>query len=94
MKFYRQKYWSVFPFPSPGDIPDPGIEPRLPKFQADSLQSEPPRKPPKIDKAMTQIGVGGDGIENKGQALIWRKDFPKERRKEWGAVGKAVVSYL
>ena len=34
----------------------------------------------KIDKAMTQIGMGGDVIENQGQALNWRKDLPKERR--------------
>ena len=33
------------PFPSPGDLPDPGIEPRSPAFQADALTSEPPGKP-------------------------------------------------
>ena len=39
-------YWSRLPFPSPGDLPDPGIEPRLPALQADALPSEPPGKPP------------------------------------------------
>ena len=39
----QQEYWSGFPFPSPGDLPDPGIEPRSPAMQADSLSSEPPR---------------------------------------------------
>ena len=34
-----------FPFPSPGDVPDPGIEPRSPALQAEALPSEPPRKP-------------------------------------------------
>ena len=42
MGFSRQEYWSGLPFPSPGDIPDPGIEPRSPTLQADALPSEPP----------------------------------------------------
>ena len=42
MGFSRQKYWSGLPFPSPGDLPDPGIEPRFPALQADSLPSELP----------------------------------------------------
>ena len=37
----RQEYWSGLPFPSPGDIPDPGIEPGSPALQADSLLSGP-----------------------------------------------------
>ena len=45
MGFSRQEYWSGFPFPSPGDLPDPGIEPRSPVLQADALTSEPPGKP-------------------------------------------------
>ena len=46
MGFPRQEYWSVLPFPSPGDLPDPGIEPMSPALQVDSvdsLPSEPPR---------------------------------------------------
>ena len=42
MKFSRQEYWSELPFPSPGYLPDPGIEPRSPALQVDSLPSEPP----------------------------------------------------
>ena len=42
--FSRQEHWSVLPFPSPGDLPDPGIEPRSPALQADALTSEPPGK--------------------------------------------------
>ena len=45
MGFSRQEYWSGLPFPSPGDLPDPGIETRSPAFQADALTSEPPGKP-------------------------------------------------
>ena len=40
MGFSRQEYWSGVPFPSPGDLPDPGFEPRSPALQADSLPSE------------------------------------------------------
>ena len=46
--FSRQEYWSGLPFPSPGDLPDPGIEPRSPDLQADALTSEPPGKPRSI----------------------------------------------
>ena len=45
MGFSRQEYWNGLPFPSPGDLPDPGIEPRSPTLQADALTSEPPGKP-------------------------------------------------
>ena len=47
MEFSRQEYWSGLPFPSPGDLPDPGMEPRSPALQADALLSEPPGKPGK-----------------------------------------------
>ena len=40
----REEYWSGLPFPSPGDLPDPGIEPESPALQADSLPFEPPIK--------------------------------------------------
>ena len=42
--FSRQEHWSGLPFPSPGDLPEPGIEPRSPTLQTDALPSEPPRK--------------------------------------------------
>ena len=45
MGFSRQEYWSGLPFPSSGDLPDPGIEPRSPALQADALTSEPSGKP-------------------------------------------------
>ena len=41
MEFSRQEYWSGLPFPSPGDLPNPGIEPGSPALQADALPSEP-----------------------------------------------------
>ncbi|XP_070330550.1 protein enabled homolog isoform X13 [Odocoileus virginianus] len=45
MGFSRQEYWSGLPFPPPGDLPDPGVEVRVPPLQADALTSEPPGKP-------------------------------------------------
>ena len=53
MGFSRQEYRSGLPFPSPGDLPAPGIEPKSPAFQADALTSEPPGKP--ISLKMVQI---------------------------------------
>ena len=50
MGFPRQEYWSGLPFPSPGNLPDPGIEPRSPALQADTLTSQPPGKPLGSDK--------------------------------------------
>ena len=54
MGFSRQEYWSGLPFPTPGDLPDPGIKPRSPALQEDALPSEPPgspvlRKSPEIE---------------------------------------------
>ena len=45
MGFSRQEYWSGWPFPSPGILPNPGIESGSPALQADALTSEPPGKP-------------------------------------------------
>ena len=45
MGFSRQECWSGLPFPSPGDLPNPGIEPRSPALQEHALPSEPPGKP-------------------------------------------------
>ena len=51
MELSRLEHWSVYPFHSPGDLPNPGIEPRSPALQADSLPAEPQGKP-------KNIGVG------------------------------------
>ena len=45
MELSRQEYWSGLPFPSPGDLPNPGIKLGSPVLQADSLLFEPPGKP-------------------------------------------------
>ena len=51
MEFFRQEYWSRLPFPSPGDLPDPGIE-HNPALRLDSLLSELPGKPSNQDIQM------------------------------------------
>ena len=54
MGFPRQEYWSVLPSPSLGDLPDPGIEPGSPSFQADALTTGPPGKPKPPQKEITR----------------------------------------
>ena len=51
----RQEYWSGLPLPSPGDLPDPGIEPQSPVLQTDSLLSEPPEKPRFVGKGRLEF---------------------------------------
>ena len=61
MGFSRQEYWSGLPFPSPGDLPDPGIEPGSPAFQADAVTSEPPGNPQLYRKAAVSKALFGEG---------------------------------
>ena len=51
----RQEYWSGLPFPSPGDLPNPGIEPGSPTLQADTIPSEPPGKPRTLPVIIIQL---------------------------------------
>ena len=55
VEFSRQEYWSGLPFPSPGDLPIPGIEPRSPALQADALPPEPPGEDLKVLKTIPNI---------------------------------------
>ena len=75
MGFSRQEYWSGLPFPSPGDLPDPGIEPGSLALQTDALPSEPPGKlrkimvlysAPKIGAVKAQIAESGGGAGTAG----------------------------
>ena len=61
MGFSRQEYWSGLPFPSPGDLPNLGIEPGSPALHADALTSEPPGKPKNRDQ--TQVPALGGGFK-------------------------------
>ena len=51
MGFPRQEHWSGLPFPSPGDLPDPGIQPGSPASAGGFFTTEPPGKPPHRSKA-------------------------------------------
>ena len=62
MGFSWQEYWSQMPFPSPGDLPDPGIEPGSPALEADALTSEPPGKP--IYICVCIYIYAGDGMKD------------------------------
>ena len=59
MDFSRQEYWSGLPFPTLGDLSDPGIEPESPTLQADSLPSELPGKLPPLQIRMAIISWKG-----------------------------------
>ena len=50
--FPRQKYWSGLPFPSPGDLPNPGIEPTSPALASRAFTTDPPAKPRDYDTMM------------------------------------------
>ena len=58
MGFSRQEYWSGLPFPSPGGLPKPGIEPWSPTLEADALIFEPPGKPKDILELINSSGGG------------------------------------
>ena len=80
MGFSRQEYWSGLPFPSPEDLPDPGIEPRSPEFQADALTSEPPGKP---KGTLWLHGLGNESGPPAWQARILNStNFGDPRTKE------------
>ena len=50
--FSKQEHWSGLPFPSPEDLPDPGIEPGSPTLEADALPSEPPGRPSEVQTSV------------------------------------------
>ena len=70
MDFSRHEYWSGLPFPSPGDLPNPGIQPKSPALQADSLLSEPQLNNCKgfldINYYFIKLMVGAHGEEIEG----------------------------
>ena len=71
MGFSRQEYWSGVPFPSPGDLPNLGIEPRSPALQADSLPDESLQKPKNTAVGSLSLlqGIFNPGIELGSPAL-------------------------
>ena len=91
MEFSRQEYWSGLPFPSPGDLPDPGIKPGSSALQADALPSEPPNaeehlqcRSPRFDPWFGEISFSFFGISCWGidldycNILAWEISWTEE----------------
>ena len=57
MEFSRPEYCSGQPFPSPGDLPNPGIKPRSPALHVDSLPAEPPGKPSLLTATLSALAL-------------------------------------
>ena len=62
VEFSKQEYWSGLLFSSSGDLPNPGIEPKSPALQADSVMSEPPGKPYRFINSLKKIKLRINGI--------------------------------
>ena len=71
MEFSRPEHWSGWPFPSPGDLPNQGIEPTFPAVQEDSLPAEPPGKPCYCQKKKYLLGKWIIS----GWLVCWRLDL-------------------
>ena len=68
MRSFRQEYWSGLPFPSPGDLPNPGIEPRSPGLQADSL-------PLSYQGSHSILGQMLYNFKGSSQEVVWATPF-------------------
>ena len=73
MGFSRQECWTGLPFPSPGYLPDPGIEPGSPALQAEALPSEPPGKP---NKKPVLCPENQYYLGNKSHCSSWKEKTP------------------
>ena len=77
--FSRQEYWSGLPFFSPGNLPNPRIEPRSPELQTDSLLSEPPGKPELVEGVVfkaDQLSVShGDILKSTNACAIFQSNY-------------------
>ena len=84
--FPRQEYWSGLPFPTPGDLPYPGIEPRSFTLQADSLSSEPLGKPDLSPKSDGVMLVGKIPLAGPGGWAVWKENWelPLSQNKSTG----------
>ena len=87
MEFPRQEYWSGLLFPSPADLPDPGIEPRSPTLQADTLTSAPPGKPLNIRIQSLRKPPSDTGLQIQVLTTKISKGGKEARLKEEGGRG-------
>ena len=70
VEFSRPEYWSGWPFPSPEDLPNPGIKPRFPALQADSLPDEPPGKPKNTGEGSLSLLQGNFPTQESNRGLL------------------------
>ena len=70
MEFSKPEYWNGLPCPSPGNLPNPGIKPRSPALQADSLPSEPPGKPKNTGVGSLSLLQGIFPTQESNQGLL------------------------
>ena len=68
--FSRKEYWSGLPFPSPGDLPNPGIKPRSPTLQADSLSVEPQKSPRILEWVAFPFSRGSAPTQESNRGLL------------------------
>ena len=96
--FSRQEYRSALPFPSPGDLPDPGIEPKSPISETDALTSEPPGKCTKgkwlSEEALQIAKRRSKGKGEKERYIHLDAEFQRIARRDKKAFLVSVVSFL
>ena len=79
MEFSRPEYWSGKPFPSTGDLPNPGTEPRSPVLQADSLPAEPQEKPKNTGVGSLSLLYGVFPTQESTESpTLWVDSLPSE----------------
>ena len=102
MGFSRQEYCSGLPFPSPGDLPDPGIEPRFPALQADALISDPPGRHKFIlREVQVKFYLGqnedcspGDSITDSSEKLLQRGRGEGQHLCDFGEGGVLAIKHI
>ena len=95
MEFPRQKYWSGLPFPLPGDLPDPGIEPLSPALAGRFFTTEPPGKPLLIQDLCSAVVIagfpGGSVVKNLPANAGDRGSSSGSRRSPGGGNGNPIL---
>ena len=91
--FTRQEYWNTLPFPSSGDIPNPGIECRSPALQMDSLPTEPPGIPNmKVGDSGILHQIGTETPEESSDQSS--NDCPLAKTRDWPKGGKPKFTFV
>ena len=94
MRFSRQEYWSGLPCPPPGDLPNPGIEPRSPTLQANYLSAEPPRKPKNTGLGIRSLLQGIFLTQESNQGLLHCRRIPYQLSYQGSPEIKILYYYM